>query len=116
MIFRANPVTMMASHQDIILTFPCTKLCIKPCIFCLGYFIILVWTSQCCFLSLPINFHIVLTYSVVSCCSIACTVGIDRDSDCNEAITQTSLDQIYKAFLDAMNDYTTDSRGDVGAW
>lgn len=48
--------------------------------------------------------------------SITCTVGIERDGDENSIVTSSSLDQLFHASLDAMNDYTTDSRGDVGAW
>ncbi|EDO35005.1 predicted protein, partial [Nematostella vectensis] len=51
-----------------------------------------------------------------SLASVACTVGIDRTACENDAVTEASLDAIYKAFFEAMQDYTTDSRGDVGAW
>ena len=48
--------------------------------------------------------------------SIACTVGLSRTGDEEQVVTEKSLQQLYDAFIAAMNDYTIDSRGDVGAW
>ena len=48
--------------------------------------------------------------------SIACTVGLSRTGDEERVVTEKSLKQLYDAFIAAMNDYTIDSRGDVGAW
>ncbi|RMX50561.1 hypothetical protein pdam_00008754 [Pocillopora damicornis] len=47
---------------------------------------------------------------------IACTVGLSRTGDEEEIVTESSLHELYEAFFVAMNDYTIDSRGDVGAW
>lgn len=49
-------------------------------------------------------------------CRIACTVGLSRTGDEEEIVTKSSLHELYEAFFVAMNDYTIDSRGDVGAW
>ncbi|PFX29522.1 tubulin-specific chaperone D-like isoform X1 [Stylophora pistillata] len=47
---------------------------------------------------------------------IACTVGLNRTGDEEEVVTEGSVHVLYEAFFVAMNDYTIDSRGDVGAW
>ncbi|XP_020626578.1 tubulin-specific chaperone D-like [Orbicella faveolata] len=51
-----------------------------------------------------------------SLASIACSVGLSRTGDEERVVTERSLQQLYDAFIAAMNDYTIDSRGDVGAW
>ena len=48
--------------------------------------------------------------------SIAVAVGVDGSGCDDHVITQSTLDRVLRALLSAMNDYTTDSRGDVGAW
>ena len=47
---------------------------------------------------------------------ITCTVGLSRTGDEEHVVTESSLSQLYDAFIAALNDYTIDSRGDVGAW
>ena len=47
---------------------------------------------------------------------MACSVGINRDADENTAVNLSLLNHLYQAFLEAMEDYTVDNRGDVGAW
>lgn len=54
--------------------------------------------------------------STCFCSSIACSVGLSRTGDEERVVTERSLQQLYDAFIAAMNDYTIDSRGDVGAW
>nr|XP_033817099.1 tubulin-specific chaperone D isoform X1 [Geotrypetes seraphini] len=44
------------------------------------------------------------------------TVGVDTKGSQADGICEEDVSLIYKTFLDCMNDYTTDSRGDVGAW
>ncbi|XP_062930349.1 tubulin-specific chaperone D [Mobula hypostoma] len=44
------------------------------------------------------------------------TVGVNEDGPCDQAVCQSNVSQIYSTLLDCMNDYTTDSRGDIGAW
>ena len=34
----------------------------------------------------------------------------------DEVICRENISEVYTALLNCMNDYTTDSRGDVGAW
>lgn len=34
----------------------------------------------------------------------------------DEVLCEANVPQIYSTLLDCMNDYTMDSRGDVGAW
>ncbi|XP_078011895.1 tubulin-specific chaperone D isoform X3 [Phascolarctos cinereus] len=44
------------------------------------------------------------------------TVGVKAEASEDDFICKENVYQIYDTFLDCMNDYTTDSRGDVGAW
>uniref|UniRef100_A0A4X2L794 Tubulin-specific chaperone D n=1 Tax=Vombatus ursinus TaxID=29139 RepID=A0A4X2L794_VOMUR len=44
------------------------------------------------------------------------TVGVKAEASEDDVICKENVYQIYDTFLDCMNDYTTDSRGDVGAW
>ncbi|XP_038066750.1 tubulin-specific chaperone D-like [Patiria miniata] len=44
------------------------------------------------------------------------TVGIQVDGDPNNVVCGDNIGMVYSALLGAMKDYTTDSRGDVGAW
>uniref|UniRef100_UPI00398F11B9 tubulin-specific chaperone D n=1 Tax=Pristiophorus japonicus TaxID=55135 RepID=UPI00398F11B9 len=44
------------------------------------------------------------------------TVGVNEDGPCDQVICRSNVSQIYDTLLDCMNDYTTDSRGDIGAW
>ena len=48
--------------------------------------------------------------------SVACSVGISKIGDEEHIVTEGTFHMLCIAFLNAMNDYTTDSRGDVGAW
>lgn len=40
-----------------------------------------------------------------------CAQGSPESSLCSE-----NVDDVYGTLLESMNDYTTDGRGDVGAW
>ncbi|XP_028395379.1 tubulin-specific chaperone D-like [Dendronephthya gigantea] len=51
-----------------------------------------------------------------SLASIAETVGVERDGDCNCAVDESTLIRLFHCCFKAMNDYTIDSRGDVGSW
>ncbi|XP_074081296.1 tubulin-specific chaperone D [Macrotis lagotis] len=44
------------------------------------------------------------------------TVGVKAEASQDDVICKENVSQIYDTLLDCMNDYTTDSRGDVGAW
>uniref|UniRef100_A0A4W3JIG4 Tubulin-specific chaperone D n=1 Tax=Callorhinchus milii TaxID=7868 RepID=A0A4W3JIG4_CALMI len=44
------------------------------------------------------------------------TVGVEINGSHDRVICQSNISQIYSTLLDCMNDYTTDCRGDVGAW
>uniref|UniRef100_A0A8C3T034 Tubulin-specific chaperone D n=1 Tax=Chelydra serpentina TaxID=8475 RepID=A0A8C3T034_CHESE len=44
------------------------------------------------------------------------TVGVKRDGPQDEFVCKDNVIQIYMMLLNGMSDYTTDSRGDVGAW
>uniref|UniRef100_A0ACB8EK59 Uncharacterized protein n=1 Tax=Sphaerodactylus townsendi TaxID=933632 RepID=A0ACB8EK59_9SAUR len=47
---------------------------------------------------------------------ICLTVGVKGEGLPTEYISKDNVAQIYNTLLDGLNDYTTDSRGDVGAW
>uniref|UniRef100_F7ACU9 Tubulin-specific chaperone D n=1 Tax=Monodelphis domestica TaxID=13616 RepID=F7ACU9_MONDO len=44
------------------------------------------------------------------------TVGVKAEGSQDDVICKENVSQIYETLLGCMNDYTTDSRGDVGAW
>ncbi|KAM9750004.1 tubulin-specific chaperone D isoform 2-T2 [Dama dama] len=44
------------------------------------------------------------------------TVGVRAEGPPDEAVCRENVSQIYCTLLDCLKDYTTDSRGDVGAW
>uniref|UniRef100_A0A8C0GM70 Tubulin-specific chaperone D n=1 Tax=Chelonoidis abingdonii TaxID=106734 RepID=A0A8C0GM70_CHEAB len=44
------------------------------------------------------------------------TVGVKRNGPQDEFVCKDNVVQIYTMLLSGMSDYTTDSRGDVGAW
>ncbi|KAB0368052.1 hypothetical protein FD755_021376, partial [Muntiacus reevesi] len=44
------------------------------------------------------------------------TVGVRAEGPPDEAVCRENVAQIYCTLLDCLKDYTTDSRGDVGAW
>lgn len=46
---------------------------------------------------------------------VAATVGIVADGNEADSICQANLDIIFNSFLGATNDYTLDSRGEIGA-
>ncbi|XP_064126499.1 tubulin-specific chaperone D isoform X1 [Loxodonta africana] len=47
---------------------------------------------------------------------ICLTVGVSAEGVPDEVLCEANVPQIYSTLLDCMNDYTMDSRGDVGAW
>uniref|UniRef100_A0A6I8SRF3 Tubulin-specific chaperone D n=1 Tax=Xenopus tropicalis TaxID=8364 RepID=A0A6I8SRF3_XENTR len=44
------------------------------------------------------------------------TVGVRAEGSAEEAVCRENMALVYNTLLNCMNDYTTDSRGDVGAW
>lgn len=44
------------------------------------------------------------------------TVGVSAEGAPDEVVCRENVAQIYCMLLDGLSDYTTDSRGDVGAW
>ncbi|XP_077022426.1 tubulin-specific chaperone D isoform X2 [Tamandua tetradactyla] len=44
------------------------------------------------------------------------TVGVKAEGSPDEVVCKVNVPQIYSTLLSCMRDYTTDSRGDVGAW
>ncbi|XP_077183678.1 tubulin-specific chaperone D isoform X2 [Paroedura picta] len=47
---------------------------------------------------------------------ICLTVRVKGEGSPTEFVCRNNVAQIYNTLLDGLNDYTTDSRGDVGAW
>lgn len=47
---------------------------------------------------------------------VCLTVGVNGEGSPNEFVCKSNVTEIYNILLDGLNDYTTDSRGDVGAW
>ncbi|XP_018409145.1 PREDICTED: tubulin-specific chaperone D [Nanorana parkeri] len=44
------------------------------------------------------------------------SVGVIADGSPDDVLCRDNVPLVYKTLLDCMNDYTTDSRGDVGTW
>lgn len=44
------------------------------------------------------------------------TVGVRAGGAPDEVVCEANVSQIYRTLLGCLRDYTTDSRGDVGAW
>ena len=44
------------------------------------------------------------------------TVGVQISGQPNDVVCEDNIAEIYDSFFLALNDYTLDSRGDVGAW
>ncbi|XP_071968767.1 tubulin-specific chaperone D isoform X2 [Engystomops pustulosus] len=44
------------------------------------------------------------------------SVGVDADGSPSDVLCRENVTLVYNTLLNCMNDYTTDSRGDVGAW
>ncbi|XP_066474680.1 tubulin-specific chaperone D [Tiliqua scincoides] len=47
---------------------------------------------------------------------VCLSVGVKGEGSPTEFVCRDNVAEIYNILLDGMNDYTTDSRGDVGAW
>ncbi|KAM9493973.1 tubulin-specific chaperone D isoform 1-T4 [Clarias gariepinus] len=47
---------------------------------------------------------------------VCVTVGVCAQASPDSAVCEGNVSDVYEALLDCMNDYTTDSRGDVGSW
>ncbi|KAJ6660421.1 hypothetical protein lerEdw1_017845, partial [Lerista edwardsae] len=47
---------------------------------------------------------------------VCLSVGVKAEGSPTEFVCKDNVAEIYNILLDGMNDYTTDSRGDVGAW
>lgn len=63
--------------------------------------------SRCAKLS---PFSVCLHLSSLLCCRVCRTVGVGKDG-----LTQEYIDTVFCTLAAAMNDYTTDARGDIGA-
>ena len=49
-------------------------------------------------------------------CSLCLTVGVQKNGRPSNCVCQGNINLVYDSLFSAMNDYTLDSRGDVGAW
>uniref|UniRef100_A0A672ZT53 Tubulin-specific chaperone D n=1 Tax=Sphaeramia orbicularis TaxID=375764 RepID=A0A672ZT53_9TELE len=47
---------------------------------------------------------------------VCVTAGVDTHGSPDSVLCSENVSEVYGTLLDSMNDYTTDSRGDVGAW
>ncbi|XP_061080401.1 tubulin-specific chaperone D isoform X2 [Conger conger] len=47
---------------------------------------------------------------------VCATVGVSAQGSVDSVLCAENVSQVYWSLLDCLNDYTTDSRGDVGAW
>jgi hypothetical protein len=64
------------------------------------------WICQCGILKKKKNYDF----------SICKTVGLDPEGSPADVICKNNLLDIYDALFIALTDYTSDSKGDVGAW
>ncbi|XP_041473323.1 tubulin-specific chaperone D-like [Lytechinus variegatus] len=54
--------------------------------------------------------------AIRSIAKLCATVDIDPSGNPHEVVCESNLSSIYNCLLQSLKDYTTDSRGDVGAW
>ncbi|KAI5607304.1 tubulin-specific chaperone D [Silurus asotus] len=47
---------------------------------------------------------------------VCVSVGVCAQASPDSAVCEENVNGVYEALLECMNDYTTDSRGDVGSW
>ncbi|KAK3511434.1 hypothetical protein QTP70_008480 [Hemibagrus guttatus] len=47
---------------------------------------------------------------------VCVTVGVCAQASLDSAVCEGNMSGVYEAMLECMNDYTSDSRGDVGSW
>ena len=55
-------------------------------------------------------------YYHLSFYSVSQTVGLETDGNPEDVICKDNISMIFTALLAALKDYSTDQRGDVGAW
>lgn len=48
--------------------------------------------------------------------SICQTVGVRAEGAADDVLCKGTVSQVYRVLQGCLSDYTTDSRGDVGAW
>ncbi|CAL4236462.1 unnamed protein product, partial [Meganyctiphanes norvegica] len=53
---------------------------------------------------------------VLAMAKLITAVGILPDADASTGVCRSNINVIYKALINALDDYTMDRRGDVGAW
>ncbi|NXX77927.1 TBCD protein, partial [Urocolius indicus] len=54
--------------------------------------------------------------ALIAIAKICQTVGVKGEGSQEEYVSRENIPQIYATLLSGVNDYTTDSRGDVGGW
>ncbi|GFR62125.1 tubulin-specific chaperone D, partial [Elysia marginata] len=54
--------------------------------------------------------------AVKAVANLCLTVGVDKQGQPDSVLSPGNVNTIYRALLQAMKDYTLDSRGDIGAW
>ncbi|XP_042361024.1 tubulin-specific chaperone D isoform X2 [Plectropomus leopardus] len=54
--------------------------------------------------------------AVTAIAQVCVKVGVCADGSPDSALCSENVAEVYGVLLNSMNDYTTDSRGDVGAW
>ena len=52
----------------------------------------------------------------MSLSSVSQTVGLETAGNPEDVICRDNISMIFTALLAALKDYSTDQRGDVGAW
>ncbi|KAK7003235.1 tubulin-specific chaperone D [Biomphalaria glabrata] len=54
--------------------------------------------------------------AIIALSNVCKTVGVEHHGNAEESICADNVDTVYTVYLEAMKDYTLDSRGDIGAW
>lgn len=54
--------------------------------------------------------------AVLALARVCVTVGVCAQASPDSAVCEGNVSGVYETLFECMNDYTTDSRGDVGAW
>ncbi|CAN9505641.1 unnamed protein product [Ophioblennius macclurei] len=77
---------------------------------------ILQGLQQVCALTSEGKFPEARRDAVRSIAQVCVKVGVSADGSPNSTLCSENVAEVYDVLLSSMNDYTTDSRGDVGAW
>lgn len=82
-----------------------------------GHFFSIFLVHQTLYLLWPFDsFFLKICISFSSSVRVCVKAGVCAHGSPDSALCSENVAEVYGTLLNSMNDYTTDSRGDVGAW